>query len=158
MAIEYSILFPSGAPDLVTVLQRTASKHNFILTQDKDDVGYWLAGSEETFFYIISGPNLVHSKSQSLEFSFGHYSYLTNWYIRCGADSYGCLLIILNLIKDLIYNYEYDFISLVNGERVVIKHESGRSYLNQEFGAWDRKEVQEILSPLSYEIASYPVV
>lgn len=158
MAIEYRIIFPDAAPDLIRVLQNTARVNQFELTEDKDRIGYWLASSKETFFYITAGQVVAHSEIESLEFSFGQYFYQASWYIRCGIDSYGGLLILLTLIKELTIDYKKDFLCLVNGERIVIKEEHGTVYLNQQFGAWDREEVQNILLPISYKLANYPVV
>lgn len=158
MAIEYGVIFPGTAPILVEVLKKTASQNEFELTEDKDGVGYWLASGEETFFYIKPGPTLPHSKTDSFEFSFGFYFYHANWHIRCGADSYGGMLLLLAVIKELVLTYNYDFLCLVNGERVVMKREHDKVFLNQQFGAWNREEVQNILSSLSYELADYPVV
>lgn len=158
MAIGYGIVFHDVAPVLIEVLQKTVNQNKFELTLDKDGVGYWLASSKETFLYIRPVETHPHLKTNILEFSFGLYSYQANWYIRCGADSYGGMLILLAVVKELILTYSCDFLCLVNGERIVLRKEHSKVFLNQKFGSWNTKDVQDILSSVSYELADYPVV
>lgn len=158
MAIEYGILFPSNAPDLELELQLTAESKSYELTKEEKGAGFWLSTSEEIFLYISAGLVPVKEELKSLEFSFGHYWYKTSWYVRCGPDSYGAFLILLGLITELLVDYEDDFLCMVNGERVVIQKIGEGIYLNQMFGSWNKQEVQDALSSVSYELVNYPVV
>ena len=154
MSLVYQVAFPQDAPELEPLLRRVAAEWGPTVTVLPSD-GHWLAvrQNEETLLILTVG-----SESNSYEFFFGEYHYQTNWYIELDKmNMEKARRFYLELLKELITSFSYDFLSFFNGELVVVRKEGSHVFLNTEKGLWDDPDRLAILRGIDYKMVAYPI-
>ena len=154
MSLFYQVVFPQDAPELEPLIYHLANEWGPTITV--------VRGAENQFFVLQNGEWLLDltilSESDYLELSFGEYHYRINWYIVLGKiDRIKAQSFYLEIVRGIVTSFPNDFLSLFNGERVVLKREKGILYLNTESGVWENQDNLSLLGKNTYTMATYPV-
>ena len=155
MALTYSCLFPNAAPNLEKVVEYVLANTPWLVDEVEQ---------EEKAIHLLFQNELILSitpifSSGSRELVTGCYAYDTYWSIRYGklstSEADEAYVIILSY---LVENYNDNFLSLFNGEQIILYKESGHVYLNKLCGLWNSQELLSFFGAADYEFADYVVV
>lgn len=154
MSLFYQLVFPQDTPELEPLVKQLANEWGPTVTVVRERDNELVVFKDGQILLAIT----ILSESDYIELSFGEYHYQSNWYIVLGKeDSMESKRFYLELTSKLVTSFPHDFLSLFNGERVVLKKEGGQLYLNTESGVWKKPESLAVLGGQEYTFVSYPV-
>jgi hypothetical protein len=129
MSLFYQIGFPQQAPEAEVIIQQQLADWPATLQLKKESATQFVLLQHGAVVIAL----FVTNESNDLELSFGEYAYTTEWYIEPGkVDGLTAMRFYVELLGKVTISYGEDFLSLLNGERVVAKREHGHLYLNTE--------------------------
>lgn len=154
MALFYQIVFPQKSPNAKVLLQEQ-------IAEWAD--GYQLEIESPNQFVVLRNGELVvsltvTSEQDSFELSLGEYFFNTDWYIELGkADGLIAMQFYVELLGRVITGHVGDFLSIFNGELVIVKRENSQIHLNTESSIWKKLENLTVLTSQPYDFVTYPV-
>lgn len=154
MALFYQIVFPQKSPNAEVLLQEQIAGWAD---------GYQLENESLNQFVVLRNGELVVSltvtnERDSFELSLGEYFFNTDWYIELGkADGLISMQFFVELLGRVITGHDGDFLSVFNGELVVVKRENRQIHLNTESSIWKKTKNLTILGNHSYDFVTYPI-
>jgi hypothetical protein len=154
MSLFYQIAFAHDSPEPAPLIQQLATEWGPTVTVIRETEHRLVVLQHDEWLLSLT----ITTESGHFELSFGEYAYLSDWYIELGkADGLAAMRFYIELVGKLVTEYTYDFLSIFNGERVVLKREKDNLCLNTESSVWKKQESLAVLGNHPYSMATYPV-
>ena len=154
MALFYQIVFPEESPSAEILLQEQ-------IAEWADS--YQLKNESPNRFVVLRDGELIVSITVSNERDFfdlalGEYFFNIDWYVEIGkADGLAGMQFYVTLLGRVISGYGGDFLSVFNGELVVVKRDNTQIHLNTESSIWKKPRNLTILANHPYDFVTYSV-
>lgn len=173
MSLTYNCLFTGPAPDLHQLLDQLVDEHlEEALDPITEDDYFYFYESDKTFYLYYNEDNehdrpdnrksllsiYPSNKSKIYNLSFGNFKVNSSWFI--GFNKFNIARAneaLARLLRNVLNEYEGDFVSLFNGEQIILYREAGRVYLNQGSDIAQEPMVS-LLGLKEYELRAYKIV